>query len=417
MQDAVPRAAIEKLYSYPFVDCLSRRRSRRFGLGFEIEAGPLKYISTHEPIPLTAAETAILCFAGAGDTGLALGDAPVDRGGNDQVSCTGRTFPSACNNQRTQLLFTNDDGTYIYKPGKPSKPVEIETVDDLIQRVFNFDEDITKLSDGRMEIPSGPPALLRANESTVNRQGQTLFMPIVDTSYELICLFLLLIQYERYLIIDAETGKPAGIDKWIDKLQLKVKAPLQTLEPNVLAVCAMEGASISQNILMMAQAMGLGAFPFGGFTSIVVMGGTPICKGLGFHFSTDKKGVPRPIGINGILEGHCPPYQNMDSAVDAVVQDRFGMGQVFSEECTPSPLRDQKSFARGVEKIPAEVVQCVKDLCNYIYDRYGAFPASVNTMNTLSWTAVHHSDLDFYDKYYRSELISDNMRAHMKEWH
>jgi hypothetical protein len=179
----------------------------------------------------------------------------------------------------------------------------------------------------------------------------------------------------------------------------------------------MEGASIIQNILLMAQAMGLGAFPFGGFSSIIVMGGAPICKGLGFHFISDNKGIPRPIGIDGVLEGFCPPYRSMDDAVESVIRERFGFGQVFSEECALSPLLDQKAFAAGVDQIPEDVVQCVKDLCNYIYNRYNVFPASVNTMNTLSWAAVHHPDLSFYQSYYRDELISDNMRRHMSEWH
>jgi hypothetical protein len=34
---------------------------------------------------------------------------------------------------------------------------------------------------------------------------------------------------------------------------------------------------------------------------------------------------PNPVGIDGVLQGYCPPYyKNMDAAVDAVVAAKFG---------------------------------------------------------------------------------------------
>src|SRR3972149_4744736 len=44
---------------YRFLDAVFQRRSRRFGLGMEIDRGPLKYKSKHKPVPLTELEEAI----------------------------------------------------------------------------------------------------------------------------------------------------------------------------------------------------------------------------------------------------------------------------------------------------------------------------------------------------------------------
>ena len=38
---------------YPLLDALTKRRSRRFGLGMKMPAGPLAYQSRHAPFPLT----------------------------------------------------------------------------------------------------------------------------------------------------------------------------------------------------------------------------------------------------------------------------------------------------------------------------------------------------------------------------
>jgi hypothetical protein len=64
MTSSVP---LDLAWSYPLFEALYRRRSRRFGLGFE---------SAHAPVPLTELEEALLVGAGAGFTGLAFWDLP-----------------------------------------------------------------------------------------------------------------------------------------------------------------------------------------------------------------------------------------------------------------------------------------------------------------------------------------------------
>ncbi|MFC2001017.1 hypothetical protein ACFLUZ_00745 [Chloroflexota bacterium] len=409
-------AGFKDMGTYPLLKALAKRRSRRIGLGMEITRGALKFQSKKRPVPLSEEETALLCFAGAGQTGLALGDTPSN---NSMMTLCGRAFPSACNNQRTHLIFTNDDGVYLYEPRSNAK--SIETAEDLKERLRDFSKDVIKIKDGRLELPLGKHAMQVANEPTVNRPGQTVFIPIVDPAAELINLALLGFQYEGWQFIEGETRetrRPMGIEKWIDRLNLKLKIPLATMEQNLLATCSLEAAFIGQNILLMAESMGLGAFPLGGFTAFIAMGGTPLTRGLGFRYVSDKKGRLNPVGIDGVLEGYCPPYwENMGSVVEAIVKQKFGEGGTFSEDAKDLPLKDAPSFTQGVDRIPQEVVECAKDFCNYVYEAYGRFPSNVDTMTMPLWVCAHHLDLDFYDSYYKAETINETQRKHMEKWH
>ena len=59
-------------------------------------------------------------------------------------------------------------------------------------------------------------------------------------------------------------------------------------------------------------ALGLGGWPFGGFTPLIVLGGTPLCRGLGFRFETPERGpaagFPYAIGKDDVFETHHPYY-------------------------------------------------------------------------------------------------------------
>ena len=59
---------------FPLLDALRQRRSRRFGLGMKLPAGPLAFESKHPPRPLTEDEEAAMVFAACGITGHALAD-------------------------------------------------------------------------------------------------------------------------------------------------------------------------------------------------------------------------------------------------------------------------------------------------------------------------------------------------------
>jgi len=60
---------------------------------------------------------------------------------------------------------------------------------------------------------------------------------------------------------------------------------------------------------------------------------------------------------------------------------------------------------------------CTKAICNYIYETYGKFPGTVDTMHLMWFMQVHHLDLNFYDQFFKPGAYGPTHRAHMSRWH
>jgi hypothetical protein len=180
-----------------------------------------------------------------------------------------------------------------------------------------------------------------------------------------------------------------------------------------------QGHYIAQNLSLAAEAIGLGYFIFGGFSAPAIMGGTPFGKGLGFRFVTGKDGLPNPAGIDGLIEAHCPPYfEDMDSAVDDVINMRWGPGGIFASDYDgTTAFLDFDAYLEGVGRFKDETIDSVKAFCKYIYETYGRFPLYFDTMTIPMWLQVHHLDVDFYDQYFAPEVVTEVQRNHLAEWH
>jgi hypothetical protein len=72
MATDVPSDLLRAVWEYPLFDALYGRRTRRFGLGFEMARGPYQYRSSQAPVPLCEDEEALLVAAGIGFSGMAL---------------------------------------------------------------------------------------------------------------------------------------------------------------------------------------------------------------------------------------------------------------------------------------------------------------------------------------------------------
>jgi len=411
------RERINKLFDYPLFKSLAHRRGRRFGLGYKISDGITDYVSEKEPVPLSDLETAILCWAGDGVNGVALGEQQLVTG--VMSTWKGRTTPCPCNNQNTAFAFINDDGIFFYNPPEAEKVVEIETEEDRDKILKIFKENTVKVFDGRPQFPA--EAWLKSNQWFVNAPGSTLFLPVVDLTSEYINFLLYAFEHEGYYILDQMKGKPAGVQKWIDagRFDQGFSVPLLMFETFVFNVVVAMGHYKVQNMALACEAMGLGNFVWAGFTPLIVLGGTPFCRGLGATFITGKDGLPNPVAIKGQLASFCPPnYKNMDEAVDALVAEREGENGIFTSNFKGvTPFKNWQEAQKGIPKYSKETIQITKDFCNYVYEEYGRFPAFFDAIFLPVGITVHHLDIDFYDKYYPSEVITEEIRNHMKNWH
>src|SRR5204862_7927814 len=119
---------LDLAWSYPLFEALYGRRSRRFGLGFEMPEGPFRYKSAHAPVPLSELEEALLAGAGAGYSGLPFWDLPTPP---PYPARSGRTFGTTRGGGHTKLFFTNDEGVFCLDDDLgATKLREIETADE-----------------------------------------------------------------------------------------------------------------------------------------------------------------------------------------------------------------------------------------------------------------------------------------------
>jgi len=425
------RPEVEAAWNFPLFEAMMGRRSRRFGFGMELEYGPFTYKSEKEPFPLSEDETAILVAAATGLTGAILCEGDTQGG---MVKSVGRTHPSAVGAHRTQLFFTNDDGLFLYQgtKHKMSKMKEYETEEDRNKIRGFYDEYTVKISEGRFDLPQAEPGLFAHNLWVTNTPGSTLFMPVTDVSQDLIRLMVNMCdsrggaRYSKtggYYIVDERKGmRAAGCEKWAENGLLNKEniLPLGRLEKIIVSWLCAEGAMMGTLMQLAMAATGIGGWLHGGFTPLVVMGGTPICKGLGMRFITPKEDpFPNPVGLDGYFEGFCPPYyKDMNAAVEAAVE---GMGEKLDDwekrgMVLPHKVSNEE-FEKAVPGVSDEGIECVKDICTYIFEEYGKFPAFNDTMHLLYFIQAHHLDTDFYDKYFKDGAYLDTHKNHFDMWH
>src|SRR6516225_2167963 len=146
-----PSNLLDLAWSYPLFDALYGRRSRRFGLGFEMPEGPFRYKSAHTSVPLNELEEALLVGAGAGFSGLAFWDLPTPPPYRRR---SGRTFPTTRPGGHTALFFTNDEGFYVLDADiAASKLPEVEAPEGLGKLLEPHPTRRRRLPRGRLDTP------------------------------------------------------------------------------------------------------------------------------------------------------------------------------------------------------------------------------------------------------------------------
>jgi hypothetical protein len=428
---------VDEAWNFSLFEAMLNRRSRRFGVGMEIKEGPNAFKSPNDPMSLTELEEAILITAGTGITGLNLADMPHTRRPekaadlaqwdgmcNTMMEHVGRTWASPCGNHGTELFYTNDGGTYFLnlRDVQPERMREFEAKDDRDKMVEFVRKHRVELSKERLDLPRNTTAIMSFNLWNVNLPGTTLFMPVTDITEEFINAIMLMADLGSYVVDDRNGYVPCGNERWVQDGHVDNPVPLSYLEHGIMSATGVEAGFIDHNMMLACQAMGLGGWIFGGVTSLVAMGGTPVCKGLGFRFETtdkDPNQIPHPVGIDGVFQSFRPPYYpNMDAAVDAVVAKKFGPNGTFNPASSkPAPYLNRPDFLRQVPRTPEKTVQICKDTCNYIWKTFGRFPAHVDPMILYAYAQVQHIELEFYDQYYRPGAYLPSHRDHMKKWH
>ena len=172
--------------------------------------------------------------------------------------------------------------------------------------------------------------------------------------------------------------------------------------------------------MLLLQAMGLGGWMFNGIDPFSLLGasGNPEVPGLKFRFDTSVNWpYPNPTGLAGVMEGFCPPhYPNMQSAVEAVCERKFGPGGPFHPE-TPGPWQDTTGVRSAAEIHSEEFRECVALQAQYVFDTFEKFPGTVPSIFLIMHLQAHHLDLEFYDHFYKPGPYLKTHAHHMDRWH
>ena len=110
----------------------------------------------------------------------------------------------------------------------------------------------------------------------------------------------------------------------------------------------------------------------------------------------------------------------MDDAVDAVLADKFGPDGIYRDEALFRRIYNGEFGDRYLDEASNyadDVIACTRDVCNYIYDTHGRFPAHAEAIHVPgAWLQVHHVEDAYYEKFFRGGL-TDAHRAHDETWH
>src|ERR671915_287102 len=401
--------AFAELATFPLVEALFGRRSRRFALGDEIPDGPLAYRSRHEPMPLSDLERLIVLTSMGGTTGwhysITRNATYAPHMANYAAGAAGRTFPSAAGFHTAELFFTDDSGVYFFPTrdaGALVDPASEEVTPVLM--VERHRERLRKLSDGRLYLPAEEPYLEGHNTWCANVPGSLLVIPVADIAQHLLAILCFFVQNGYAIYDDVNDRKIAGLEEFGGLVDVEEPFPLTFTEQYALTEATAELATACYAGVLMLQALGLGGWMFDGIDRFSMLGasGDPDVPGLGFRYDDDGRWpIPNPTGREGVFEAYCPPhYPDMEAAVEAFSERKFGTGGPYNPE-TPGAWSDSPGVRGSAQVHDEHFKACVTTQAQYVYDTFGKFPATVSSLMILNYVQAHHLDLEFYDRHFK----------------
>ena len=452
MPEDLRSPALSALEGYPLLDALRDRRSRRFGAGMEMASGPLRYRSRQPPVRLSEDEEAALAFAACGVTGHALGELMYEPGGGGAIiaGMLGRTVASGDAIHTVSVFVTHDDATYLLKRPRDFAPAEIPELAELARRgqlTELYRRSRIKIKDGRAAPPLEPMFNLDVNRWSIYDPASTYFLPVAELTLMYINGVLeILDKSTGAFILDERAGfRPAGLGRFAkskgghlhDDPHDQRALTIQQLEGLVSEFVTIEMGMVLQNLALMTQALGLGGFPhwaahpFGwlealGFRMRRIRGSRYLAMPRLLGALARLLGKDPPVGYalgleqdgEPLLTPYCPPWvPSMEAAVRAVVELKFGAEGLFRGGARHSAWKDPSSVAGAAREPSPEAIDATVAYCDYVLSRYGRFPAYPPSFRTVLGYQASHVDVDFYDRFYRPEALSETQRRHMEDWH
>ncbi len=429
----------------PLLDALRSRRSRRFGLGMRIPAGPLAYQSRFQPAPLSEDEEAALVFAACGLTGSAMADLcyTPEGGGSILAGLAGRAVASGDALQAVSMIVTNDKATYLIRRPREFPSGEIPELIEL-GRKGEFKElyrrSRVQIKEGRATPPVEPLFNLNVNRWSAHAPGTTGFLPVNDLTFMYVNgLLEVLNEHTGAFILDERNSfRPAGLARFArsrgghleDNPHQGRVVTIRQVEQFVTEFVTIEQGMMLQNLALAAEALALGGHPcfanheFAWFSELGFrmeqmpasryVGAGPLVS-LAMRLLRRDPVVPYPVGLErggeALLKPFCPPYyKSMTEAVRAVVEAKFGAAGVFRAPGHGGAWADNPGVKASVPSVSEAAIAATTAYCEYVWGRYGRFPAGIAPYRTVLEFQACHLDAEFYDNFYRPGVLTGLQR-------
>ena len=424
------------------LESIRSRRSRRFGVGMEIPSGPLAFKSDRSPSPLSEIEEAVLVYAACGLTANALGDLSYGpgEGGNIVTGLHGRTIASGDGIQSVALAVINDSSCSVVKRSRDFEPRALQEIIELgnsgqLTEVYRRMR--TQFSDERRAPSTDPIENININKWAVQAPGTSYFLPINDLTILYINGLLEIFNESTgvFAVDERRSYLPAGLGAFArskgghldDDPRLGKMVTIRHVETLVSEFVAIEQGMMLQNLALATEALGLGGYPnfanheFAWFEALGFrMGAMPASRYLGcgpiirtaLRLMKKDPVVPYPLGLEMgdqmLLKSYCPPYfRSMSDAVQAVVDLKFKQSEGFRPLRWHSTLKRPEAAALEVAPLSEKAIAATKAYCEYVWGRYGRFPAHLAPFRTIMGFQVAHLDKSFYDHHYKPGVLTE----------
>lgn len=464
---------LRELFSYPLMSAIVDRRTRRVARGTSILSGPISHTSTNKPEPLTPLEEAVLIVSTGATGSSTMHDVPAKNAQGKDTFCAPlinvitRSASTIDNAHAVSFFMINDEGTWLIKQKRnrealqalAERPPRWEdwSENDWLSAAASVKH---KLYDTRLDFPRQWPYFFIWNRQLSNRPGTTILLPIVDLTRQVINVIISLLSEEdgqRPLFVDDRRkftprslldlfaligskiglvpeipyqiigGAKRGQDKWLNSEYPVPIGYYSTFRTEY------ETFFLLQNLMLMAQGMGLGGWIHAAVDAPYVFERDPAKGkfGIEFRMQKAKKGrrwpplpgaLDNPIGIDGVLESLSPPYvSSMDEAVDRIIEEKYGPDGTYGDErifnrAYAKPEYGEAFLQMASKRPSAKVIEYTKEICNYMVDTYGRFPAHANAFHLPGvWLQFSHLELEFYEKYFDPSLYERQAR-HRAMW-
>ena len=265
--------------------------------------------------------------------------------------------------------------------------------------------------------------------SISNAPGTTCFLPVVDNTRQYINVLLILLSraarqgaavHRRLAAVQAlerdgvgrlggRQDRPRRPDPATSRSAASSAPAAASSSPDVPGAAGLDRrrcapttrrTSCCQNLMLTGEALRLGGWVHGAPMIPHVWQRDPAKGVLGLGFreysaktfdSRWKRWPPVPasqpnyVGIDGVLEGLCPPYvTDMDAAVDQVLEEKFGPGGTYADaEVFAQSYKDKataETYMKNAGHPPAEAIEYTKEICRYLVETYGRFPAHTDAV-------------------------------------